>query len=377
VLSLSVWVLILAAAAGAAVIEPRRGAGELVVTVMIQAFPAVGVLLVARRPGNAIGPIFLLTGALAAVQGLSESIVARALAEQDLSGIAVRAAAWLQSWTWLPTITIPLVFGTLLLPDGRPLSPFFRRVTVAAAVSVGGTVALYAAAALTTPTAELVNANSSNQAQGLERVFFTAVTVLVACALVCAVLGVVSLALRYRRGSEQVRQQLKLVLLAAALALACVLAGSFVNDLQNTLEPVGIALLAVGVGVAILRYRLYDIDRIVSRTVSYAVVTGLLVGVYVGVVALTTRVLPLPGDVGTAASVLVAVGLFAPLRRRVQNAVDRRFNRARYDAEATVTAFAGRLRDNVELDSVRADLLAVVRQTVEPAHASLWLRRAP
>ncbi|HET7385738.1 MAG TPA: hypothetical protein VFJ19_03645 [Nocardioidaceae bacterium] len=373
-LSLGLWALIIAAACLATVLGPHRGVGEIFVLVMFQAFPAVGVLLVVRQPGNPIGPIFMLTGALAAIQGLSEAVVDRALASHDLAGIVVRTAAWAQSWMWLPALAVPLVFGTLLLPDGRPFSSFFRRVTVAATVTVGGTVLLYAAAALTTPTAELVDKAGSEQAQGGERVFFAAISVLVAGTLVCALLGVVSLALRYRRGSEQVRQQLKAVLLSAGLAVACVVAGSFTDDLQNTLEPVGIALLALGVGLAILRYRLYDLDRIVSRTVSYALVTGALIGVYIGCVALLTDVLPFAGTVGSAASVLVAVALFAPLRRRVQSVVDRRFNRARYDAETTVAAFASRLRDQVELDAVRRDLVAVVRGTVAPSHVSVWMR---
>ena len=125
--------------------------------------------------------------------------------------------------------------------------------------------------------------------------------------------------------------------------------------------------------VAILKYRLYEIDRIISRTLAYAIVTGLLVGVYAGLVLLATRVLTFHTPVAVAASTLAAAALFSPLRRRVQRAVDRRFNRARYDADQTVAAFAARLKDAVDLDSVRDDLAGVVQQTLEPAHLSVWV----
>jgi hypothetical protein len=126
-------------------------------------------------------------------------------------------------------------------------------------------------------------------------------------------------------------------------------------------------------GVAILKYRLYDIDRILSRTVAYAIITGLLVGVYAGLVLLATQVLRFSSPVAVAASTLAAAALFNPVRRRVQRAVDRRFNRARYDADQTVAMFAARLQDAVDLDSVRADLLATMSGSLQPAHVSVWL----
>jgi hypothetical protein len=126
-------------------------------------------------------------------------------------------------------------------------------------------------------------------------------------------------------------------------------------------------------GVGILKYHLYDIDRIISRTLAYTIVTGLLVGVYAGLVLLATQVLSVTSPVAIAASTLAAAALFNPLRRRVQRMVDRRFNRARYDADKTVAAFAARLQDAVDLDSVRDDLAVVVRQALEPAHVSVWM----
>ena len=137
----------------------------------------------------------------------------------------------------------------------------------------------------------------------------------------------------------------------------------------------GWAALPVSIGVAILRYRLYDIDRIISRTLAYAIVTGLLVGVYAGLVLLATQALPvsLSTPVAVAGATLVAAALFNPVRRRVQRLVDRRFNRARYNADKIVAAFAARLQDAVDLDAVQDELAGVVHQALEPAHVSLWV----
>src|SRR6202040_169827 len=132
--------------------------------------------------------------------------------------------------------------------------------------------------------------------------------------------------------------------------------------------------LPVSIGVAVLRYRLFDIDRIISRTLAYAIVTGLLVGVYAGLVLLATRVVSITAPVAVAASTLAAAALFNPLRRRVQRVVDRRFNRARYDADRTISAFAARLQDAVDLGTVRDELTHVVHAALEPDHLSVWIK---
>ena len=139
------------------------------------------------------------------------------------------------------------------------------------------------------------------------------------------------------------------------------------------LSILGIIAFPVAIGIGILKYRLYEIDRLVSRTVSYAILTGLLAGVFVGLVALTTEVLPFSSPVGVAASTLVAAAPFGPLRGRIQRAVDHRFNRARYDAETIIAAFATRMQDATDLEEIRLDLLAVAYQALEPAHVLLWL----
>ena len=184
----------------------------------------------------------------------------------------------------------------------------------------------------------------------------------------------------WRRSSGERRQQLKWLASGVTVAAVSLLIGltvpdgvsPVVSDLANALS-LGILALPVCVGVAVLRYRLYDIDRILSRTLAYAIVTGLLIGVYAGLVLLATRVLSFHTPVAVAASTLAAAALFSPLRRRVQRRVDRRFNRARYDADQMVTAFAGRLKETVDLDSVREDLAGVVHRALEPAHVSVWV----
>jgi hypothetical protein len=179
----------------------------------------------------------------------------------------------------------------------------------------------------------------------------------------------------WRRATGERRQQLKWLATGAAVTLVVVAAslGFSSASLVGEILGIGLAALPVGIGVGILKYRLYDIDRIISRTLAYAIVTGLLVGVYAGLVLLATRVLPLSSPVAVAASTLAAAALFSPLRRRVQRAVDRRFNRARYDADQTVAAFAARLKDAVDLDTVRDDLAGAVHQALEPAHVSVWI----
>jgi hypothetical protein len=188
--------------------------------------------------------------------------------------------------------------------------------------------------------------------------------------------------LNWRRSSGDRRQQLKWLASGAAASIAsAILAAAFSTsgnpatalEWLGSLAWFGVAALPISMGVAILKYRLYDIDRIISRTLAYTAVTGLLVGVYAGLVLLATHVLAVGTPVSVAAATLAAAALFSPLRRRVQRIVDRRFNRARYDAEVTVAAFAAGLKDAVNLDSMRADLAGVGQQTLEPAHVSVWL----
>jgi hypothetical protein len=181
----------------------------------------------------------------------------------------------------------------------------------------------------------------------------------------------------WRRSSGERRQQLKWLLVGSAAA-GIGLGISIVPGTGTIGGVVGVAMslaFPLCIGVAVLRYRLFDIDRVISRTLGYAIVTGLLVGVYAGIVLLATEVLRFRhSTVAVAAATLAAAALFNPLRSRVQTMVDRRFNRARYDADRIVAAFAARLQDAVDLDAVQADLASSVQQTLEPAHISVWIR---
>jgi hypothetical protein len=188
--------------------------------------------------------------------------------------------------------------------------------------------------------------------------------------------------LSYRRASGERRQQLKWLLAGSVLGGASlaftaqnVLGHSVAARILAGVAFLGILAIPVSIGVAVMKYRLYDIDRVISRTLAYAIVTGVLAGVYAGLVLLATQVFRVHAPVAVAAATLAAAALFAPVRRRVQRRVDRRFNRARYDADQTVAAFAARLKDAVDLDTVREDLARVVQAALEPAHVSMWTSR--
>ena len=201
--------------------------------------------------------------------------------------------------------------------------------------------------------------------------------------LITVLAALASQALSLRRATGERRQQLKWLLAGAAGCVAGGALTAFLNGrhgllgLIGSLAALGLLALPLGIGVGILKYRLFDIDRLISRTLGYALVTGLLVGVYAGLVLLATQVLRFSSTWAVAAATLAAAALFSPVRRRVQRVVDRRFNRARYDADAAVTAFAARLKDAVNLDAVGADLVSVTQRALEPAHVGLWLPGGP
>jgi len=330
------------------------------------AFAVVGAL-VAARTGNRLGWLFLAAAAISAVTVAANAYAARP-ATARLPG-----AAWVGwAFTVLLGITGSLFFLTLLLfPDGRPPS---RRWWFVVWVAAAGGVA-----EMVTSAVSDVNFSSNfpkltdpvtlvaplNEAYNLE----TSVQVFILLA------GAVSLVVRFRRSGPVERQQLKWFMYTAAVSAPVIFVVS--NLVANPLPVFEIffPLIPAAVGVAILKYRLYDIDRIISRTLAYAIVTVLLACVYAGPVLLSTQVLGLRTPVAVAVATLAAAALFNPLRRRVQRAVDRRFNRARYDAEVTVAAFAARLKDSVDLDAVRDDLAGVVTRALEPAHVSVWISR--
>jgi hypothetical protein len=201
--------------------------------------------------------------------------------------------------------------------------------------------------------------------------------IIVPLAVVLCIASVARQVLSYRSSTGVRRQQLKWLGVAGVTSVVSLLLAGLANSAPTAVWVfiiLGWAAVPISIGVGILKYRLYEIDRLISRTLSYAILTALLAGAFIGLIALTTNTLALSGRVGVAASTLVAAALFNPLRKRIQHLVDRRFNRARYDAEATVAAFTARLRDAVEIDAIRADLLDAVNRAVQPTHASIWIK---
>jgi hypothetical protein len=282
---------------------------------------------------------------------------------------------------WAPAI---VCFGLLLLlfPDGRLPAARWRwlvgvYVTVAV-VWITGAIVITASVLASHHVrvdsgGNLLQLNGNTSGYGwwnlVQNLFFPLL-------FACWLSSLAGQALSFRRSSGIRRQQLKWLLAGSAatlvgLGLAVLLRS--VPWLSDVIGVIGFLALPVSIGVAVLRYRLFDIDRIVSRTLAYAIVTGLLVGVYAGLVLLTTEVFGFRTPVAVAASTLAAAALFTPVRRRVQRLVDQRFNRARYDAETTVAAFADRLKDAVNLDAARDDLAKTVHQALEPAHLTVWV----
>ena len=357
----------------APLLAPQEGnsANVVVAVVLIGSFATMGALLAWKRPGNRIGWLMSAVGLLYAVGvvGGLLSDVQRTLTPTNWVG-----------WIWLTGVGLA-VYVVLLFPTGTLPSPRWRPVAWTAGLGLAAWILGNAFG----PTI-FTNGPTARNPIGVTGPAGHIFTILAGAgaALIAASGGaaIVSVAVRYRRAGTIERAQLKWLLYAVGLIILAlageVLAerimgpGNATNNLQNALTTGSVALVALAIGIAVLRYRLYDIDRIISRTVAYAIITGLLIGVYAGLVLLATQVLGIHSAVAVAAATLIAAALFAPVRRRVQHRVDRRFNRARYDAETTVAAFAGRLKDAVDLDTVRTDLASVVQAALEPAHVTVW-----
>ena len=342
-------------------------------------FSAVGFVIVRQQPRNAIG--WILLTAPAGLQLLPADAASYALLAYRLGHrLPFGTVALLLEYSWAPAIVL-LGLAILLFPDGRLPSPRWRPVLWSYLAVVGcyagGTYAL----AATALAARHVRVDSGGGLTAISSATFYWLIFPVFAAFLLSF--VVAQVLNWRHSSGERRQQLKWLLSGTAVLVVSQIIFQPVLALYPNLPQVqlvlgflvglGAAALPASMAVAILKYRLYDIDRIISRTLSYALVTGLLIGVYTGLVLLATEVFQLRTPVAVAAATLAAAALFNPLRQRVQRAVDRRFNRARYDADKTVAAFAARLKDAVDLDAVQADLAGVVHQALEPAHVSVWM----
>jgi hypothetical protein len=353
-------------------------AGQVGLALGFSAFMIVGALIVAHRPGNAIGWIFSAIGLLAFTALLAVEYATYAYVTRPGSLPGATLAAWYGSWPWVPAIALALIFTPLLFPTGRLLSPRWRPIAWLAGAATAAFMLLGALG----PELDLARDHAIANPIGVawaenseeSPVVPTLSVLLVGSGLAAA--G--SLVLRFRRSRGEERQQLKWFTYAVALLPLFVLADFLPGSGGSLLSAVPLVLLPVAVGAAILRYRLYDIDRLINRTLVYGLLTAILGGVYAATVLVLGQLF---GGIGAeppswavAGATLSVAALFRPARRRIQAVVDRRFNRRRYDAARTVEAFTARLRDEVDLDTLSAELLTVVDQTMQPTTASLWLQ---
>ena len=338
---------------------------------VIAAYAIVGWLVARKQPTNAVGWLLLVFGAIGALGGVTAAWVAAATAWGWPGG---RVAEWSDSWLWAPMLGV--TFGPLLVlfPDGRLISAKARVVLWLSGIfTVLGTVgnALF--------PYEAESGGSNPYAISGHESTLRLMQDLAGLALMLSLLGgVVALVVRYRRANRLQRSQLKWFLFAAALLpIAIVLGELHGQALQEIAVPVGLAFLAAAIGIAILRHGLYDIDRIISRTLGWALVSIVIIALYLGAVTVLTSLTTLVAGESTfavAGSTLLAAAAFGPVRRRIQAAVDRRFNRARYDAAQTVEAYRLRLRDDLDVGSISTHLQEAIAATLQPATSTLWLR---
>ncbi len=335
----------------------------------------VGGLVAARRPANPVGWFFLGSAGCFALTG-----VAAEYASYGLPGAWVMA--WLLSWLWVPGVMLLLCFIPLYFPDGRLVSRRWRwvvRLALIVSVTGGGFSALR--------PGEIQNEGIVNPLgiQALQPVVDLVDTMVFALYFTLLFASAASLVVRFRRSGSIERQQIKWLVFAALAIPVWFLTNAPIEAVSHTLflvmdAFVVSAMIPLAAGVAIFRYRLYDIDVVINRTLVYGLLTASLALVYLGgVTALQTLFRVLTGQeqqpqLTVVASTLAIAALFNPLRRRIQGFVDRRFYRRKYDARKTLEAFSAKLRNETDLEALNNELVGVVRETMQPAHVSLWLR---
>ena len=330
----------------------------------------LGALIADRKPRNPIGWLMSLSGLLLGVFSFNQQYAPLAVAESlPLVGLS----SWLATWTALPGIAITITSSLQLFPDGRLPSPRWRPVAWVSAAAAVVPAMVIAVRAWPVRGPELAALTFDHPA--VTAVFGIGFPVI----LVLSVVSMAALVVRFRRSAGVERQQIKWFAYGAMIGIPLGLPAEvpFWGPILELVQP---PLMFAGLGIGIFRYRLFDVDRIINRTVVYGLVTAVLGAIYAVVVLVAGQ---LSGTVGgdlpswaVAAATLAVAALFQPVRRRIQAVVDRRFNRRRYDAARTVEAFSAHLRDQVDLATLSADLLAVVDQTMQPTRTWLWLRRA-
>ena len=343
------------------------------------AFMAVGSLVVARRPNNVIGWAFSAVGLLAATGAVAEEYAEYAYVTEPGALPGAVAAAWYANWSWFPTIFLAMLFPLLFFPNGRLLSARWRP-----AFWIGAT----AAVALTMLAAlepwlqgEDITVRNPLGIRGVPDAEEGAVaTFLLGLVTLVLIAALASLVIRFRRSRGDERQQLKWFTYAGSLMVtSLILEEGFRLDLPTFVFGFMVSLVPISAGIAILKYRLYDIDFIINRTMVYVSLTAVLALIYAGgVVGVGSVVRRATGQernsLVVAASTLAVAGLFRPARARIQGFIDRRFYRSKFDAQQALADFSAKMRDEIDLDSLTGELTAVVRDTVQPTHVSLWLR---
>jgi hypothetical protein len=384
----AVGVVLLAAAVVVGVASHDLTVGGNVASMIVfLAYGGVGFVVARRQPGNPVGWVLLGFALLLGLEG-DASLYAVVVYRLGHGGLPFGPAAVVLGQLWAPAIVL-LPLAVLLFPDGALTAGWRWVLRAYLAVGACWPASIYVVT-IATVTGHRIAVDSGGELTIIDSPAGSSAWLLAAQEAVLPALAAFWLAFvirqiaSFRRSGDERRQQLKWLMSGAAVTMlggaVVTLVGSLDThptaavDAVTSLGSVVVIALPLSIGVGILKYRLYDIDRIISRTLAYTLVTGLLVGVYAGLVLLATQVLRFHSTVAVAAATLAAAALFHPVRRRVQRAVDRRFNRARYDADQMIAAFAARLQDAVDLAAVRGDLAAVVHTALEPAHLSVWIR---
>ncbi len=345
-------------------------------------FSAVGGLVAARRPGNAVGWLLLAFGAFVGLALVLDAVVqADHVGRISFEGTAW--VAWLNAQLWILSIGVTIPHLLLLFPTGRPPSRPWRFVSVA---SAGLVLSMLLVALKPGPLNDYDWVENPAGVQGFGGVASAAEAAGILCFVVAGLGAAVSLVVRFRHSRGVERLQMKWVTYTVALAVllwllgavaGIVLESSLLENLIGGLTLLAICSFPVAIGVAVLRYRLYDVDRVISRTLVYGSLTVVLGAAYVALVLVGQWVFSSfagGSNLAIAVSTLVVAALFLPLRARIQRVVDRRFYRGRYDAQRTLEAFGARLREEVDLLPLSGDLRGVVEETMQPEHVSLWLR---
>jgi hypothetical protein len=344
------------------------------------AFAVVGAVLVAKRPTNLIGWIMATIVLMVAILPLGGAYATYVMATHGRPDALAVLGAWTQNWYWYVLVSLVLVYLPLLFPDGRLPSRWWLPVALVAGIGTIGTVVLGALAdTLLVEEGPGYEIDNPIGIEGLGYVEDLPVFGVLLVLLGVGIIGAVtSLVVRFRRSRGIERQQMKWIVYAAVLLPLVFVSDLLPDAVGNLLFGLILVAIPTAIGIAVMKYRLYDIDIIINRTLVYGPLTATLALIYVGgVVGLQALFRTLTGQESTlavVASTLAIAALFNPLRRRVQALVDRRFYRKKYDARKTLETFSTKLRDETDLGALSDDLLVVIQETMQPTHVTLWLR---